>query len=120
VSLDQGLGPDRERSIAEVLVDESFRTAKKQLILREDADLVARAMAVLSAQERTVVRYRFGLEGGRGMTLKEIGALMNISRERVRQIEVRAKRRLRKVFDEHRAIKSPPRQPRRERSSPPA
>lgn len=112
VSLDQGVGQDRERPISDFLVDESFRNAEEQMIEREDADLIDEAMSVLSQQEKAVVRHRFGLETGKAMTLKEVGAIMHISRERVRQIECRAKSRLRKIFDERRAIKAPPRRPR--------
>ena len=46
-------------------------------------------------------------------TLKEVGQIMRISRERVRQIENQAKRRLRKIFDSKRAIHSEPKHPQR-------
>ena len=68
-------------------------------------------MTHLSQQERLVIRHRFGIEGGTAMTLKEIGEMMSISRERVRQIECQAKDRLRKVFARRRMIRSPAKQP---------
>lgn len=112
VSLDQSISFDRDQPISDSLVDESSRTAEEQMIWREDTNLVAVAMRVLTEQEKRVVRYRYGMESGRAMTLKEVGAIMKISRERVRQIECRAKSRIRKIFDDRRAIKSPPRRPR--------
>ncbi len=111
VSLDQGVGPERDRPIAEFLVDESCRTAEDEMIRREDRDLVNQAMSVLTAQEKTVLGYRYGLETGRAMTLKQVGVILKISRERVRQIECRAKGRIRKIFDDRRSIKSPPIRP---------
>ena len=45
------------------------------------------------------------------MTLKEVGKIMRISRERVRQIECQAKLRMRKIFDNRRSIQSPPKAP---------
>jgi RNA polymerase primary sigma factor len=117
VSLEHPVGKDREQRISDYLVDDATTTAEESLIRREDQDLVNKALAVLSEQERVVVRHRFGFSGGRAMTLKEVGALMNISRERVRQIECQAKRRMRGIFDERRAIPAPTGQPVQPRGS---
>ena len=65
------------------------------------------ALEHLTGQERTVIGYRFGLETGKALTLKEIGLKMGISRERVRQIECQAKTRLRKLFVRRRIAKHP-------------
>lgn len=106
LSLDHKVGKEREQTISDYLVDESSANAEDEMIKREDNSLVAEAMHVLTEQEKTVVCYRFGMMGGGSMTLKEVGALMSISRERVRQIECQAKRRIRKLFTERRAIRS--------------
>jgi RNA polymerase primary sigma factor len=111
VSLEQPVGQDREQRIADYLVDDEAATAEEALIRREDNDLVNQALSGLTAQEKAVVRYRFGFAGGRALTLKEVGALMNISRERVRQIECQAKRRMRGMFDERRAVPAPAKPP---------
>jgi DNA-directed RNA polymerase sigma subunit (sigma70/sigma32) len=65
-------------------------------------------MTNLTDQERTVLCHRFGIAGGPTLTLKEIGQMMNISRERVRQVECQAKNRLKKIFARKRILKSPP------------
>ncbi len=104
VSLDDKVGKERDKPIADFLVDDAASGIEDDLIRREDTDLVSEAMAQLSDQEKTVVSYRFGLIGGAALTLKQVGEIMSISRERVRQIEVQAKHRLRKIFDRKRAV----------------
>ena len=64
-----------------------------------------------TTQEKQVVCHRFGLQDGRSRTLKQVGEIMKISRERVRQIENQAKRRIRKIFNCKRAIQSAPKHP---------
>jgi len=111
VSLDEKVGKDRDKPIAEYLVDPTCTSPEDDLINRESNSLVGEAMAHLTDQERVVVAYRFGLAGGPPLTLKEIGEKMGISRERVRQIECQAKGRLRKLFAKKRMVKAPPKKP---------
>jgi hypothetical protein len=68
-------------------------------------------MRHLTEQERKVIAHRFGIAVGHALTLKEIGEMMSISRERVRQIECQAKSRLRKLFARKRVVKAPPKEP---------
>jgi RNA polymerase primary sigma factor len=63
-----------------------------QTLMQED---VAQTVSELPAMDREVIRMRFALGGGHPQTLSEVGRRFNISRERVRQIELRALRRLR-------------------------
>ena len=107
VSLDDKVGKDRDSSISEYLVDNNSESPEDDLIRREANSLVSEALDFLTEQERTVVTFRFGLAGGPPLTLKEIGGKMGISRERVRQVECQAKRRIRKLFDDRRSIQSP-------------
>jgi RNA polymerase primary sigma factor len=113
MSLDEKVGRDRDTPISDYLVDTDTVSPEDGLITREANVLVAEAMRHLTAQERTVVTWRFGLTGGPPLTLKEIGEQMGISRERVRQIECQAKQRLKKLFARKRMVKSPPRRPSR-------
>lgn len=69
----------------------------QSLIRREEIDGILNR---LTPREREVVRLRFGLDDGRARTLEEVGAALNVTRERVRQIELRAMRKLRHIGEE--------------------
>ena len=111
MSLDDKVGKDRDTAISDYLVDDATVSPEEDLIKREANSLVSEAMRQLTQQEKTVIAYRFGIAGGATLTLKEIGEIMNISRERVRQIECQAKSRLRKIFSRQRVVKAPPKRP---------
>lgn len=111
MSLDEKVGKDRDTPISDYLVDDNLKSPEDDLIKREANSLVGEAMAHLSDQEKVVIFHRFGMAGGPALTLKEIGEIMSISRERVRQIECQAKARLRKLFAKTRTVKSPPKRP---------
>lgn len=66
--------------------------AATKSLLREDLDNV---LNTLSPRERDVIRFRFGLDDGRVKTLEEIGCVFSVTRERIRQIEAKALRKLR-------------------------
>jgi len=111
MSLDEKIGKDRDTPISDYLVDDGSISPEEDLISREANSLVSEAMQQLSEQEKIVIAYRFGIAGGQTLTLKEIGEIMSISRERVRQIECQAKTRLRKIFARKRMVKAPPKRP---------
>ena len=104
MSLDDKFGKDRDKPISDFLVDVRSTNPESDLIKREATSMVAEAMDHLSEQERKVIALRFGIQRRRPLTLKEIGEMMSISRERVRQIECQAKTRLRKLFARKRLI----------------
>jgi len=66
------------------------------MIRQADRDQLTAALGDLDGKERAVVRLRFGLGDDRPRTLQEIGDQLRLSRERVRQIESRAKEKLRR------------------------
>lgn len=95
VSLEQPLGSDSDGSVGELLADETTATPGEVAARRMmEADLL-QALATLSERERSILRLRYGLEDGRRHTLEEVGVAFGITRERTRQIEADALRRLR-------------------------
>lgn len=95
LSLDLRVGDNQDTELGELLEDtgESPEDFTLNSSLRTDLE---RLMADLTPQQRQVLSMRFGLEDGQAMTLAKIGDLLNISRERVRQIEREALSKLRK------------------------
>ena len=111
MSLDDKFGKDRDKPVSDFLVDARSVNPEDDLIKREATTLVAEALGFLTEQERKVISHRFGIAVRRPLTLKEIGEIMSISRERVRQIECQAKARLRKLFARKRFINASPKPP---------
>jgi RNA polymerase primary sigma factor len=107
VSIDDKVGKDKDIPISDYLVDGQCVNPEDELIKIESRDLVRTALHMLSDQEHTVITNRFGLTGGRSFTLKEIGQTMGLSRERIRQIEAQAKKKLRRIFALHSFKASP-------------
>jgi RNA polymerase nonessential primary-like sigma factor len=95
LSLDLRIGDNGDTELSELLEDDgqSPEDYTAQFSLRQDLE---RLMGDLTLQQQTVLRLRFGLEDGKGLTLAKIGEHLSISRERVRQIEREALNKLRK------------------------
>ena len=96
-SLTDPIGPDSDTSLSDLLTDEAA-TGEENMLQREATALVTEALKELDPQERQVLGYRFGLHDRAPLVLREVGDLMGVSRERVRQIEVKATQRLRLIL----------------------
>jgi len=106
LSLDHGVGEAGEQPFSDRLVDPRSVDPEDYLIDRESTELLTEALDYLHNQEREVVMRRFGFQTGSRLTLKEVGDMLHISRERVRQIENKAKARLRRILNS-RKLKRP-------------
>ena len=96
VSLSDRLGGrDDRREMEDVLEQVMIPAIDEELVHEAVVDQLRKAVAELGRKEREVMRLRFGLDGGEPKTLQEVGDRLKLSRERVRQIESRAKEKLR-------------------------
>ncbi|MCI0415770.1 RNA polymerase sigma factor RpoD/SigA [bacterium] len=94
-SLDQPIDPAGDLILGEAMEQTTISSAEEDamaVLLRERLD---QSLDILNGMEREVVRYRFGLDDDDPQTLKEIGEKFNLSRERIRQIEAQALKKLR-------------------------
>lgn len=105
VSLSEPVARDSERGVprefGDLLPQDGVPAIEDELIHQADLDELAEALLDLDGKEREVVRLRFGLEDDEPRTLQEIGDRLHLSRERVRQIETRAKEKLRRSAKLH-------------------
>ncbi|MFN0148013.1 MAG: RNA polymerase sigma factor RpoD [Dehalococcoidia bacterium] len=95
VSLETPIGEEEDSHLGDFLPDEGALApaeAASQQLLREQVEDV---LASLTSRERRVLQLRFGLEDGRSRTLEEVGREFGVTRERIRQIEAKALRKLR-------------------------
>lgn len=90
LSLDRSISEGDDRRFVEMLSDPDAISATDWLMERSMSDQVHRIMSDLKPIESDVLRKRFGLEGTREQTLKEIGDTYDLSRERIRQIQEQA------------------------------
>lgn len=89
-------GDEDERELIETLEQSSVPPVDDALVREAMIEATRRAMAELDAREREVMRLRFGIDHDEPLTLQQIGDRFRISRERVRQIEARAREKLRR------------------------
>ena len=96
VSLSDRLGGREDRREVEDVLEQVMVPAVDEALVHEAViDQLRKAVAELGTKEREVMRMRFGLDGAEPRTLQEVGDRLKLSRERVRQIEYRAKQKLR-------------------------
>ena len=95
VSMETPIGPEEDSRLMDFIRDEEALApdeAALKTITNEDIDAV---LHTLAPREEDVIRLRFGLKDGRCHTLEEVGSEFNVTRERIRQIEQKATRKLR-------------------------
>ncbi|HEY3315954.1 MAG TPA: RNA polymerase sigma factor RpoD [Bacillota bacterium] len=95
VSLETPIGEEEDSHLGDFIEDEDAPApaeAASFMLLKEQLEEV---LATLTPRERDVLRLRFGLDDGRARTLEEVGHVFAVTRERIRQIEAKALRKLR-------------------------
>ena len=97
VSLDAPMTPGEDNRLLDYLADTEHATPEEETIEMALVESVHAALGGLKEREAKILRLYFGLDGAEPMTLEQIGAVLNITRERVRQIKEKALSRLRHV-----------------------
>jgi RNA polymerase primary sigma factor len=95
VSLDTPVGEDGETLLGDLVEDKLAECPFERASDAERQEELSRALACLPRREREVIEMRYGIGSGRERTLEEVGRAFNITRERVRQIEIRVLKKLR-------------------------
>jgi len=97
LSLDAPMAPGEDNKLLDYLPDTVNPTPDEQIFVKALTESIEEALSHLKERESKILRLYFGLDGNEPMTLEEIGALLGITRERVRQIKEKALSRLRHV-----------------------
>jgi len=98
-SLDAPIGDDDSNNFSDVVEDENATSPYDNLEDKTITGMLQDMVKHLDTREATILRYRFGLDGGAEKTLEEVGVKFGVTRERVRQIQNLALRKLRKMIE---------------------
>ncbi len=94
LSLDSKLEEDDDATLGEFVVDEKAIDPEESMIDQDTNHRLKQLLTLLTSEEQNILLLRFGFEGGKEYTLEEVGEVLHITRERVRQIEAKALRKL--------------------------
>ncbi len=95
VSLETPIGEEDDSHLGDFIPDETNMSPEDFAVNELLKDEISEVLLTLTEREEKVIRLRFGLEDGRPRTLEEVGQLFGVTRERIRQIEAKALRKLR-------------------------
>ena len=95
ISLETPVGEEEDSLLSDFIEDKDVQDPAKQAAFALLKDLLKGVLETLPAREQEVIRMRFGLDDGYPLTLEEVGLIFGVTRERIRQIEAKALRRLR-------------------------
>ena len=95
VSLETPIGAEADSHLGDLIEDRASVSPAESAITLNVKEQTERVLRTLSPREEKIVRMRFGLEDGSEHTLEEVGRIFNVTRERIRQIEAKALRKLR-------------------------
>jgi RNA polymerase primary sigma factor len=97
-SLDAPLGDDENARLADIVRDEQATSPYEQLEEKTVTDMLTEMIDRLQPREASVLRFRFGLDGGPERTLEEVGEKFGVTRERIRQLQNLALKKLRRMI----------------------
>ncbi len=102
VSMESPVGDEEDSSLGDFIRDDSTPVPADEAAQSMMNDQIREILQDLTPREQEVLKYRYGLEGDHPCTLEEVGRKMNVTRERIRQIEAKA---LRKLKQRHRLMR---------------
>jgi DNA-directed RNA polymerase sigma subunit (sigma70/sigma32) len=97
LSMDMPFGEEEDSNLGDVIPDDSVPEPQDVVFTKQMAEAVNAVVDELPPREAVILRMRYGLNGGKSHSFKEVGDFFNLSRERVRQIEKQTLARLRSV-----------------------
>ena len=95
ISMDAPVSSDDEMSFIDTMIPEDNNDADKIVVSETESAEIRRSLSVLNEKERQILIYYFGLDSSHSYTLEEIGYMMDMTRERVRQVKDKALKKLR-------------------------
>jgi RNA polymerase primary sigma factor len=102
ISLETPVGEEEESHLGDFIVDRQGLSPSESVINLNLREQTAEVLKTLSPREEKIVKMRFGLQDGSEHTLEEVGQHFAVTRERIRQIEAKALRKLRHPSRSHR------------------
>ena len=100
VSLDAPVGDDDSSRVSEIIADSNAANPFEEIRRGTDTELVREVLATLTERESSILALRFGLNGDNEMTLEDVGERFGVTRERIRQIQELALKKLRTKMEE--------------------
>jgi RNA polymerase primary sigma factor len=94
VSLETPIGEEEDSHLGDFIKDDNVPVPAEEAAYTLLKEQLQEVLQTLTEREQKVLRLRFGLDDGRGRTLEEVGKEFNVTRERIRQIEAKALRKL--------------------------
>jgi len=104
ISLETPVGDDEDTRLADFVEDKSILSPEEETIKNCSNEELLELLKFLPERERDIIKLRFGLGGEVPHTLEEVGAKFNVTRERIRQIESKAIRRLKQLMKKEKKI----------------
>jgi len=99
-SLDQPIGEDESNVMGDIVQDDRAVNAYEDLEKKTMTAMITELVTHLDTREATILRYRFGLDGGKEKTLEQVGKKFGVTRERIRQLQNSALLKLRKMMEQ--------------------
>ena len=94
ISLETPVGNDGESQIGDFIEDSNASSPLLEAEEKNISDIILKFLGILNTKEESIIKMRFGIDTDRDHTLEEVGRQLNVTRERVRQIEAKALRKL--------------------------